>query len=171
MKNKFNLAIIVLLGAIVFWASAFADIRAGLQHFSPTSVALGRFVVASLIFVAVAFVRGIKFPKGRDLLTVAFWGGFLSISVYHFCLNTGEETVQAGVASVIVSLSPIMIAISARFLLGATYRYWYLIHWCCFIICRRLPVRHRYPVYFHRNHRCLLLYRYPKKITGEISGN
>ena len=123
MKSKFNLSVIVLLGAIVFWASAFAGIRAGLQHYSPTSVALGRFIVASLIFVAVAFVRGIRFPKGWDLLTVAFWGGFLSISVYHFCLNTGEETVQAGVASVIVSLSPILIAISARFLLGERLRW------------------------------------------------
>lgn len=123
MKTKFNLDIFVLLGAIVLWASAFAGIRAGLQNFSPESVALGRFIVASIIFAVVAFSRGIRFPKGRDLFNVAFWGGFLSISVYHFCLNTGEKTVQAGVASVIVALSPILIAISARFLLGERLRW------------------------------------------------
>jgi drug/metabolite transporter (DMT)-like permease len=43
--------LLALLVAVVFWASAFAGIRAGLQSYPPAHLAIVRFLVASAVLV------------------------------------------------------------------------------------------------------------------------
>src|SRR5688500_12644360 len=85
---------------IVFWASAFAGIRVGLESFSPTSLALLRYLVASLVLLIIAIIRRRPLPQLRDMPAIALLG-FLGFSAYNVALNIGEIAVSAGVASFI----------------------------------------------------------------------
>ena len=106
-----------LVITILFWASAFAGIRAGLGSFSPGSLALFRLLVASGVVTAYAAVRGIKMPEKRDLPFILFCG-FLGISLYHVVLNYGEITVTAGSASFLIGTVPIFSTLLAVVYLG-----------------------------------------------------
>lgn len=102
---------------ILFWASAFAGIRAGLTNYSPGSLALFRFLVASALLIVYAVVWRIKWPGKRDLPFICFCG-FLGISFYHVSLNYGEITVTAGSASFLIGTVPIFSAVMATTYLG-----------------------------------------------------
>jgi drug/metabolite transporter (DMT)-like permease len=114
MDSRALLAIAVTL---LFWASAFAGIRAGLTAFSPGSLALLRFLTASVVLVMYAIFTGIKLPQLRDFPSIAA-AAFLGISFYHVSLNYGEITVTAGSAGFLIGTVPIFSALLAVVLLG-----------------------------------------------------
>ena len=118
MEIKVALA---LAATIVFWASAFAGIRAGLGSYGPGEIALFRFLVASVVLGVVALVSRMRMPEWRDVPAV-FLAGFLAFTVYHVALNYGEVTVGAGSASVLINTAPIFTALLAVTFLGERLR-------------------------------------------------
>ncbi|HZY65488.1 MAG: DMT family transporter [Actinomycetota bacterium] len=117
-----NFRIPIFLGlTIVFWASAFAGIRAGLEEYSPGHVALVRLMVASIALLVYAAATRMPLPEMRDL-PVILLGGFLAFTVYHVTLNYGEVTVTAGPASLLVNTAPIFTALLATAFLGERLR-------------------------------------------------
>ena len=101
---------------VLLWASAFAGIRAGLKSYSPESVALLRYLTASLALVVVALVTRMPLPKWRDLPGIAVTG-FFGFTLYNIALNAGEQKIPAGTSSMIVAGAPIFVALMA----GAIY--------------------------------------------------
>ena len=87
---------------LIFWASAFAGIRAGLEAFGPGQLALYRFLVASLVLGGYALVTRLPVPPVGILLRILGLS-FLGITLYHVFLNYGEVSVPAGTASLIVA--------------------------------------------------------------------
>ncbi len=123
MKNaaqRFQIPILLGL-TIVFWASAFAGIRAGLEEYSPGHVALVRLLVAAVALLVYALIVKMPLPEVRDL-PVVLLGGFLAFTVYHVALNYGEVTVTAGPASLLVNTAPIFTALLAMVFLGERLR-------------------------------------------------
>ena len=112
---------LALAATVVFWASAFAGIRAGLGAYGPGEIALFRFVVASAILGCIAIVRRMRLPEVRDL-PVVFLAGFLAFTVYHVALNYGEIVVEAGAASVLINTAPLFTALLAVIFLGERLR-------------------------------------------------
>ncbi len=106
---------------VVFWASAFAGIRAGLEAYGPGQVALFRFLVASAVLAGYAVLARMRMPERRDLPAV-FAAGFLAFTFYHAALNYGEVTVSAGAASVLINTVPIFTALLAGAFLGEKLR-------------------------------------------------
>jgi drug/metabolite transporter (DMT)-like permease len=106
---------------VVFWASAFAGIRAGLEAYGPGQVALIRFLVASAVLAGYAAITRMRMPERRDLPAV-FLAGFLAFTLYHVALNYGEITVSAGAASVLINTVPIFTALLAVAFLGERLR-------------------------------------------------
>lgn len=104
--------LLALAITLIFWASAFAGIRAGLEAYTPGHVALLRFLVASLVLGVVAFAKRMRLPDRKDLLAIIFLG-FIGITVYHVALNYGEVTVTAGSASLLIASVPVIIALLA----------------------------------------------------------
>lgn len=93
---------------IILWASAFIGIRIGLNDYSPGSLALLRFLVASLFIGIIYYSHQLKTTipwKARAQLILT---GMAGIGIYNICLNYGELTVSAGIASFIIGLMPIM---------------------------------------------------------------
>ncbi|GGI91081.1 DMT family transporter [Deinococcus wulumuqiensis R12] len=101
-----------ILVTLVFWASAFTGIRVGLEHFTPGPLALYRFLVASVTLLIYMSVTRLPVPERRDLWHI----GVLSvagISLYHVLLNSGQQSVPAGTASLIIAAGPVITALLA----------------------------------------------------------
>ena len=107
LRPALALAVTVLL-----WGSAFAAIRAALEHFSAAHLSVLRLLVATLALCAIAAARGVRLPAARDLPAIAAVG-LAGMTAYQLLLNSGERTVPAGTASLLVNLSPVFTAIGA----------------------------------------------------------
>lgn len=101
----------------MLWASAFPAIRAGLEDFSPGSLVLVRFAVASAATALLAVRRGLRLPMRSDLGAVLVIG-LLGFTAYNLALNQGERTVTAGSAALIVNTVPALTALLAAAFLG-----------------------------------------------------
>ncbi|GMA17116.1 DMT family transporter [Deinococcus metallilatus] len=107
-----SLSLGAILITIVFWASAFAGIRAGLDAFTPGHLTLYRFLVASVALGVYAVAARIPVPSWADLGRIGLLSLF-GITLYHVCLNYGELTVPAGTASLIIAAGPVITALLA----------------------------------------------------------
>lgn len=96
-----------LFCTVFFWASAFVGIRIGLESYSPGSLALLCFIVASFCMLLIShFMPNRKQVSWLDRFQLIVLG-FLAIGFYNICLNYGELTVSAGVASFVIGLIPV----------------------------------------------------------------
>ena len=116
---------LALAATVLLWGSAFAAIRAALEPFSAGHLSVLRLLVATLALAAIAVARGVRLPAARDLPAIAAVG-FAGMTAYQLLLNSGERTVPAGTASLLVNLSPVFTAIGASLWLGEemTRRRW-----------------------------------------------
>jgi drug/metabolite transporter (DMT)-like permease len=108
---------------LLFWASAFAAIRAGLAAYGPGQLALLRFLIASGVLGVYAVLTRMRLPETRDLPAVLLMG-LLGITLYHVPLNYGEVTVTAGAASLLISSAPTFTALLASLFLGERLKVW-----------------------------------------------
>ena len=115
--NKTNrpktIVVFAIITTILFWASAFPAIRVALKFYTPTEVALLRYIVASLTLIVYAFVKRLSLPRSKDIPQIALLG-FVGFTIYNIALNTGEMTVSAGTASFIISSEIGIISFLAR---------------------------------------------------------
>lgn len=117
----------VLAATIVFWGLAFTAIKYSIRYLNPFELASLRFAIADIFFFA-GIVGGLFLSKRsgertknetvniRDIPSF-FILGFFGVTVYHVCLNTGEITVNSGIASLIISTAPIFVLIFSRLFL------------------------------------------------------
>ncbi|WP_299439635.1 DMT family transporter [uncultured Rhodospira sp.] len=120
----FTLRTVLAAGlTIVLWASAFPGIRAALQGYDPGHMVLLRFLVASAALGVFAAATRMALPRARDLPGMLGLG-LLGIGVYQGALTFGQQTVEAGPAALIVSLSPMVMALLATAFLGERLRLW-----------------------------------------------
>jgi drug/metabolite transporter (DMT)-like permease len=98
------------LVTIVLWASAFVGIRAASVDLGPGALALGRLAVGSIALGIVVAIRRPAWPTRRQLVPILV-SGVLWFGVYNLALNAAEREVDAGTASMLVNIAPIMVAI------------------------------------------------------------
>lgn len=119
----------VIASTLTLWASAFPAIRVALRGgetgggYSPEHIALGRYLVASLVLGIVAAARRQALPSRRDWPAIALMG-FLGFSVYNVALNQGEVLISAGVASFIINTAPVWTLLLATVFLGERLSLW-----------------------------------------------
>lgn len=109
-------SLVAALVTVVLWASAFVGIRAAGDELSPGALALGRLLVGSVALGALVLIRREPLPSRRDLPGIVFCG-VLWFGIYNVVLNEAEQRVDAGTASMLVNIGPILIALLAGVLL------------------------------------------------------
>ena len=101
----FDLALLGILATL--WGASYTFIKIGVETIPPVTLIAARTLIAGFILLLVMHLRGIALPKDRGL-----WLGFL----VQACLNSvvpftliawGEKTVDAGLATILNSTSPI----------------------------------------------------------------
>lgn len=105
-----RLALGAALVTIALWASAFVGIRAASVDLGPGALALGRLIVGSIALGVVVAIRRPSWPTRTQLVPIVI-SGVLWFGVYNLCLNAAERDVDAGTASMLVNIAPIMVAI------------------------------------------------------------
>jgi drug/metabolite transporter (DMT)-like permease len=123
--------LLALAITIFCWASAFVGIRAGLHGYSPTHLALLRYLVASLVLALYAMRRRMPLPQWRDVPGLAFCG-LIGIAIYNVALNTGEVSVSASISSFLVNTAPILTALLSMLLLKERLSLW---GWGGILVC------------------------------------
>src|SRR3990167_3939494 len=104
----------LLFFVIIIWASAFVGIRYSLHNFHPGSLALLRYLTASvcmLVFYKRPAVKKIK--VGKKDIPIIFFCGTLGISIYNVALNYSEISVSASTASFIIAQMPVLTIVFA----------------------------------------------------------
>lgn len=108
--------IVAALITVVLWSAAFVGIRAAAPYFSPGSLALGRLMIGSLCLGVLLATRKPLRPTRREL-TLLIVSGLTWFAIYNVVLNDAEQRVDAGTASMLVLVAPlIVIALAAAFL-------------------------------------------------------
>ncbi|WP_432142939.1 DMT family transporter [Streptomyces sp. bgisy084] len=101
---------------VVLWASSFIAIRSSAADFGPGALALGRLVVASVVMSVLLLARRGGFPP-REAWPGILASGVLWFGAYMVALNWGERHVDAGTASLVVNVGPILMALLGGWLL------------------------------------------------------
>jgi len=110
--------------SVVSWASAWVSIRVAITHYSPGQLALGRYLVASLVLLPLLLRNRPRFER-RDWPAI-FASGVCGFSLYNLAINAGEQTISAGAAALIASIIPVLVTLGAHFVFGqhASKRTW-----------------------------------------------
>ena len=110
---------------VLAWASAFVVIRFVAPYLSPGALTFGRLLVGTVALTAMtslprfgggrrrAFLRALP-PRVRWLLVAV---GLAWFALYNVALNAGEQHVDAGTASMIIQIAPVLVAVLAGTLL------------------------------------------------------
>jgi drug/metabolite transporter (DMT)-like permease len=110
---------VALIATTIVWGGSFVAIKQALHYLSPLELLFMRFVPTALAFAVLLY------PKQRRVLSKllrAEWRslcvmGLFGTILYHVALNTGQQLIPAGTASLIVAVSPAFILLlSAVFL-------------------------------------------------------
>lgn len=109
-------ALAAALVSVVLWAAAFVGIRAAGRDFSPGALAFARLTIGSVLLGALLFARGWIRPTRRELGLLCI-AGVTWFGAYSVVLNEAERRVDAGTASMLVMIAPIVVvALAAPFL-------------------------------------------------------
>lgn len=103
--------LLALLTTVFFWSSAFVAIRISLHDFLPGALALLRYLTASLAILPIYFSLKNKVKIQKGDWPLFFFTGLSGFTIYNIALNKGEVSVSAGIASFIVGLFTILLAI------------------------------------------------------------
>ncbi|HEX4117751.1 MAG TPA: DMT family transporter [Rhizomicrobium sp.] len=110
-------AMVAIAISLVLWGSAFAGIRAALAGYPPGELVLLRFLIASASLAVWALISKMPMPLARDLPGMAALG-LLGIAGYQIALTFGQQTITAGAAVLIITLTPVCMALFGTILLG-----------------------------------------------------
>jgi len=118
MKHDKALAYGAFAIVCVVWGTTYLAIRIALETIPPLLLTGSRFVVAGLIMLAVARLRGEKPP--RDVRTLANLAlvGFLMVGMGNLAVVWAEQWVPSGIAALLVATAPFWMAIIEMFRSG-----------------------------------------------------
>ena len=106
-----------IIGTVLAWSSAFVVIRAVLPVFEPGELAFLRQLVAVPLLAVWMIGQKWLWPTVREWVLIAIFG-LTWFSIYIVALNTAEQTIDAGTASFVVNIGPLLIAVGAFMFLG-----------------------------------------------------
>lgn len=104
---KVNLA---LFTAVALWSLSFVAIRIALTSYSPGSIALLRFFVASLCLLLVFIKNPRSMPMTKQHFRLLIGVGAIGLASYSVLLNSGERSVSSGLASFVIAQTPVVTA-------------------------------------------------------------
>ena len=118
-----------LLMTTMLWGGAFVAIKRALQYLTPLELILMRFLPASIVFAfGLAFVdcSAVRDMVKKEWLLLGVMG-LTGIVCYNWALNTGEQSIPAGTASLLVALAPIFVFGLSVVFLGELVAWWRIV--------------------------------------------
>lgn len=124
MPSNGLLPILAIMAAVVFWGLSFLSIKITVAVFPPMTLALLRFLMASLLLYGVFKWREPRTKLEKKDLPLIILAGIIGITLYFYFENNGVKLITASAASIIIASIPIftLIADAIFFKSGMTKR-------------------------------------------------
>lgn len=117
MKAKpLDIALLLLLATL--WGASFTFIKVGVETIPPMTLIAGRTSIAALLLVAVLRYRGIALPRDPALWRQFFVQACLNSVLPFTLIAWAEQTVDAGLATILNSTSPIFTFVLTAIIAG-----------------------------------------------------
>lgn len=117
MSRYQTTGLFVLLAAL--WGSSFVAARAALPYVPPVLLAALRFDIAGVLMLGYAIVSTDQWrPSSRAGWMEVTIGGMLFVAAHHALLFIGQQYVTSAVASVVITLDPVLAAVFSGILLA-----------------------------------------------------
>jgi drug/metabolite transporter (DMT)-like permease len=113
INKQENLAKLALIVAILVWSSAYVGIRFLVDEYTPGVLALFRYLIASVAIIPLYLYFKQPVKHGWKDISFAMFLGIFGFAIYNVCLNYGEQTTTAGIASFIIGLNPVFVILLA----------------------------------------------------------
>jgi drug/metabolite transporter (DMT)-like permease len=106
----------LLMALVGLWGSSFLFTAISVATVDPISVVFYRLVLGALVLALVVFARGQSFPRGLRV-----WVGFLMMAIAgnslpFFLISWGQQTIDSGIAGMIMAIMPLMTMVFAHYL-------------------------------------------------------
>ena len=100
---------------VALWGSSFLFTAISVASVDPISVVFYRLVLGGVVLSLVVYARGHKFPRNARI-----WGGFLLMAIAgnslpFFLISWGQQTIDSGVAGMIMAIMPLMTMVFAHY--------------------------------------------------------
>ena len=112
------LDIALLLVLATLWGASFTFIKVGVETLPPVTLIAGRTSIAALLLVAILRYRGIALPRNPALWRQFFIQACLNSVLPFTLIAWAEQTVDAGLATILNSTSPIFTFILTAIIAG-----------------------------------------------------
>jgi drug/metabolite transporter (DMT)-like permease len=103
-----------LLALGVMWGGSFMVLKIAVGTVPAASTAAARLVIAAVILVAAAYLAGHRMPKSLHAWRLYFLMGGLGAALPFTLIGWGEESVDSGLAAILMAVSPLTTAILAH---------------------------------------------------------
>lgn len=115
-------AVLMGLAFAFMWSSAFTSARVIVAHAPPISALSLRFLISGLIGVAIALALGQSFRLTRAQWRATIIFGICQNALYLGLNFVAMQWIGAGIAAIIASTMPLIVALLGRLFLGDTLR-------------------------------------------------
>ncbi|MFK5883555.1 MAG: EamA family transporter [Candidatus Izemoplasma sp.] len=102
--------LLAFIAVSFFWGSTYLAIKVAVEDQPPLFLASIRFIVAGLIILGYAKYKKVKFPETKNIMKMSLVGLFLVLGGNGFVVFA-EQTIDSGVASLVVSTVPLFMVI------------------------------------------------------------
>ena len=110
LKDNFHFYAII---TIIFWSASYVFTRLGLRHFTPISLGVYRYIIASASLLIFALFIKVKIPNKKDIKWFIL-AGFFGFFFYIITFNTGAVTVSVSTSSLVIATAPVVTTLLAR---------------------------------------------------------
>jgi drug/metabolite transporter (DMT)-like permease len=107
--------IALLLTLATIWSSSFGFIKVAVETVPPITVTAGRLLLAAIIVVIYARLRGHRFPTEPGLWPKFFLIGLFGNALPFTLIGWGEVTIDSGLAAILMAVMPIATLVLAHF--------------------------------------------------------
>lgn len=113
-----TMAYLKLVLCALFWGATFVAGRMAVQSMPPLTVATGRFIVASLLLLLIAYRAEGGLPRlSRNQIFVTLALGLTGIALYNVFFFGALQRMPAGKTALLVALSPILVAVTVAIIM------------------------------------------------------
>ncbi len=115
-------ASVLPLTFVVFWSTGFIAGKYGLPYAGPMTFLVIRFAIVAAILAIAAFIMGAPWPRRDHVLSIAIGGIFVHAGYLGATFAALSVGVEAGVASLMAGLQPLLTAALAGYFLNEQVR-------------------------------------------------
>ena len=105
----------LLIGLTIIWASAFMAIKVVVPDTGPLWLATIRVMIAFLALLPIVIYQGIEWPETSREWRLLGLIMALNVVIPFFLISWAEQTIDAGVASILMGVGPFMAIVGSHF--------------------------------------------------------